>query len=137
LVSITQDESTFNANDGKRRIWMEEGKNPLRPKARGQGIMVSGFLTPGGILRVPDHIPDAELLRNPTWPLLNGIPIRDAMEYLIFGKDKYWTGDKLVNQVVSAVLPIFRYAFPGCQGLWAFDNANNHNSFKSNALVAK
>jgi len=50
--------------------------------------MVSGFLTPGGILRVLDHIPDAESLLNPTWPLLDGIPIRDAMEYLIYGQNK-------------------------------------------------
>ena len=49
LVFITHDESTFNANDGKRKIWKEEGKNPLRSKARRKGIMVSGFLTPGGV----------------------------------------------------------------------------------------
>ena len=88
MVVITPDESTFNTNVGKRRIWIEEGKNPLRPQAWGKEIMVSGFLTPGGILRVLDHIPDAESLLNPTWPLLDGIPIRDAMEYLIYGQNK-------------------------------------------------
>ena len=56
LVFITHDESTFNANDGKRKTWKEEGKQPLRAKSRGKGIMVSGFLTPGGRLRVPDTI---------------------------------------------------------------------------------
>ena len=45
LVLVTHDESTFNANDGKRRLWMEKGKQPLRPKARGKGLMVSDFLT--------------------------------------------------------------------------------------------
>jgi len=33
VVFITHDESTFNANDGKRRIWKEEGKQPLRAKS--------------------------------------------------------------------------------------------------------
>jgi hypothetical protein len=46
LVFITHDESTFNANDGKRKIWGVEGTNPLRPKGKGKGIMISGFLTP-------------------------------------------------------------------------------------------
>jgi hypothetical protein len=34
------------------------GEQKLRPKGRGNGIMGLGFLTPGGILRVPDHISD-------------------------------------------------------------------------------
>ncbi|KAA8908922.1 hypothetical protein FN846DRAFT_1010086, partial [Sphaerosporella brunnea] len=36
LVFVTHDESTFNANDGKRRVWMENGKQPLRPKTKGK-----------------------------------------------------------------------------------------------------
>ena len=28
LVLVTHDESTFNANDGKRQLWMENGKQP-------------------------------------------------------------------------------------------------------------
>lgn len=64
LVLVTHDESTFNANDGKRHIWMEKGKTPLRPKGRGKGIMISEFLTPGGRLHVPDSVSDDELLQN-------------------------------------------------------------------------
>jgi hypothetical protein len=63
LIFITHDESTFNANDGKRKISKMEGTNPLRPKGKGKDIMVSGFLTPrGGSLKVPDSILDEELL---------------------------------------------------------------------------
>ena len=29
LVLVTHDESTSSANDGKRRLWMEDGKQPL------------------------------------------------------------------------------------------------------------
>lgn len=136
LVFITHDESTFNANDGKRKIWKEEGKNPIRPKNRGKGIMVSAFCTPGGILRIPDGVSNAELQLNPTWPMKSGVPVREAVEYLEYGKDNYWTGEKLVKQVVDVALPIFRYAFPGCRGLWAFDNATNHSSYHPQALVA-
>ncbi|KAA8912344.1 hypothetical protein FN846DRAFT_773401, partial [Sphaerosporella brunnea] len=118
LVLITHDESTFNANDGKRKVWMENGKQPLRPKTKGKGIMVSAFLTPGGILKVPDTVSDAELLRNPMW------------------RNNYWTGDKMVEHTIQSALPILRYAFPGCHGFWAFDNATNHNSYHPKALVA-
>jgi len=52
--------------------------------------MVSGFLTPGGRLRVPNSIPDSELLKDPNWPLNpNSTPVRDTMQLLEFGKDNY------------------------------------------------
>jgi hypothetical protein len=137
LVFITHDESTFNANDGKRQGWMIQGRQPLKPKSRGKGIMVSGFLTPGGRLRVPDHIPDSELLQDPMWVKVDDKPVRDAMWLLEYGKDNYWTGDKMVEHAVRVALPIFRYAFPNCQALFAFDNASNHCSFSEDALVAK
>lgn len=60
LVLVTHNESTFNANDGKRSLWMKKGHQPIRPKSKGRGIMVSGFLTPGGRLCVPKNISDAE-----------------------------------------------------------------------------
>ena len=56
LVLVTHDESTFNSNDGKRRIWMENGKQPLRPKGRGKRTMASEFLTPGGRLKVQVYL---------------------------------------------------------------------------------
>jgi len=136
LVFITHDESTFNANDGKRRIWAENGKQPLRPKSKGKGIMVSAFLTPGGILKIPDNISNAELLANPLWPKDEaGNPEREAIRYLEYGKDNYWTGEKMVRHTKD-VIPFVRYAFPGCEGLFAFDNASNHCVFAPDALVA-
>src|SRR4051794_18010418 len=47
LVLVTHDESTFNANDEKRRLWMKKGEQPIHSKGKGKGIMVSVFLTPG------------------------------------------------------------------------------------------
>ena len=56
VVLIVHDESTFNANDGRLKIWVKEDNLSLKKKTRGKGIIVSDFLTPGGRLRVPDNI---------------------------------------------------------------------------------
>ena len=47
---------------------MEKGKDPIWPKGRGKGIMISAFLTPGGLLQVSTKIIDAQLLQNLMWP---------------------------------------------------------------------
>lgn len=136
-VLVTHDESTFNANDGKRKMWMKKGQQPNCPKAKGKGIMVSGFLTPGGRLKVPDDVLDSELLQDPMWPLeTDGKPIQDSMHFLEYGKDNHWTGEKMVEHTIRVAVPIFRYAFPGCQALFAFDNASNHCCYATDALVA-
>lgn len=138
LVLVTHDESTFNANDGKRRIWKEKRKSPLRPKRRGKGIMASEFLTPVRRLRVPDTVPDAHLLRDPNWLLNeNHKPRRCCTEFLEYRKDNYWDGDKMTDQTVNLATRIFPYAYPGCQALFAFDNASNHACFAENALLAR
>ena len=41
----------------------------------------------------------------------------------------------MVEHTMKVALPIFRWAFPGCQALFAFDNASNHSSFAPDALV--
>ena len=136
LILVTHDESTFNANDGKRRLWTQGGEQPLRPKGKGKGIMVSGFLTPGGILEVPSHVSNAQLLEDPTW-LRNdeGVPIRQALQYLEYGRDNYWTGEKMVEHTKFAI-KILECAFPGCEGFFAFDNASNHCAYAPDALLA-
>ena len=45
-ILITHDESIFSANDGKKQAWVKESNTFLRPKGKGQGIMVSDFLLP-------------------------------------------------------------------------------------------
>lgn len=56
LVLVTHDESTFNANDGRRKAWMEKNKQPIRPKGQGKGIMVSGKLRINGTLEQASNI---------------------------------------------------------------------------------
>ena len=77
-VYVTHDESSFNANDGKRQMWIQDGHQPLRQKSKGKGIMVSEFLTPRGRLQLPAGI---------TLPGLG--TRRYATEYLKYRKDNY------------------------------------------------
>lgn len=62
--------------------------------------MVSGFLTPGGQPQVPDAVTDSILLDeelHPRWPRQeDGMPIRNAMKFMGYVKDNYWTGEKMV-----------------------------------------
>ena len=45
VVFIYHDESTFNANDAHSRVWGDpSGSGAVRPKRKGQGIMVSDFI---------------------------------------------------------------------------------------------
>ena len=109
LVLVTHNESTFNANDGKRQGWMKKGEQPLRQKGKGRGIVVSGFLTSGGRLRVPDLISDRELESNPTWvmPPDGEGPVRDSMWLHEYGKDNYWNREKMVWHALQVVLILF------------------------------
>jgi len=98
--------------------------------------MVSGFLTPGGRLKVLDNIINEELLRNPMWGTVNGLSVCDAFWLQEYAKDNYWNGEKMVWHTVQIAIPIFKYAFPDCQALFAFDNASNHCCFAPDALIA-
>jgi len=111
LVFVTHDESTFNSNDGRKKIWVHEDKAPLRKKGRGQGLHVSDYLTAIG------RLGDGE-----------------ACETLKCGGDIWWTGELMLQQLTEKVIPAFERSFPGCQGLFAFDNAKNHQKYASDAL---
>ena len=63
-------------------------------------------------------------------------PVRTALCLLEYGKDNYWTGQEMVEQTVKVAMPIFKYAFPSCQALFAFDNASNHCCYAPDALLA-
>ena len=108
---------------------MEKGEQPIRPKGKGKGIMVSDFIIVGGRLMVPWTISDElhEL----------GLPRRYATEYLEYSKDNYWTSDLMIDHAIQIAPPIFRTAFPGCIAVFAFDNASNHACFASDALRAE
>ncbi len=43
IIMITHDESTFSANDGRRKVWILDGHGILQPEEKGKRIMVSDF----------------------------------------------------------------------------------------------
>ena len=95
--------------------------------------MVSGFLTPGGKLEVPKSVCDEELERNPMWVKVDGRPVRNSMWLHEYGKT---TTEKMVWQTLRIAMPIFQYALPECQALFAFDNVSNHCCFAEDAFIA-
>jgi hypothetical protein len=130
VIIIVHDESTFNANDGKHQAWMLDGHNPLRPKGKGKGIMVSEFLLPWGRLNLR-HLaePDRQRLNDQRVPT-------DATvfyEYGATGKG-YWDGEDLLQQVTEKALPIAQALYPGYEIVWIFDNATSHSVYKEDAL---
>jgi hypothetical protein len=137
IVLIVHDESTFNANDGRSKIWIKDDHIPLKKKSRGKGIMVSDFLTPGGRLQVPEGtnlILDSEYGIQPEGPKrLDSHRATCSIEY---GGDTWWDGDQLVDQVLQLAIPIFEVAFPDCQALFLFDNATSHSAYTKDALRA-
>ena len=44
VVLLFHDESTFHSNEDQGWMWAEKGKQPIRPKGLGRGIMVSDFV---------------------------------------------------------------------------------------------
>ncbi len=98
--------------------------------------MVSVFLMPSCILRVPDHISNEELLNNSIWPNnTEGEQVREAIEYLEYGKDNNWTGEKILMHIKKIVILIIDYAFPDFEAVSIFDNLSNHLLFAPDALL--
>jgi hypothetical protein len=99
----THDECSFNSTDGQHRGWVHEDHVPFFNKGRGQGMMTSEFVTPGdGNLKMPPELPDDsdELPLEP-----DGDRFRECTQLLDFGKDGYWTCDR----VLLTVLPVSLY----------------------------
>ena len=132
VVVVTHDESTFHVNDGRRQMWLKDKGDPLRPKGNGKGIMMSDFLTPNGRLQAPSQITEDILMAH-------NVP-REATTFFEYGKDNYWTGEKMAAQTLDVAVPLFEVVFPRnkFQGLFLFDNATNHRVMADDALdVAK
>ncbi|RPA92503.1 hypothetical protein L873DRAFT_1658240, partial [Choiromyces venosus 120613-1] len=49
------------------------------------------------------------------------------------GGDIWWTGELLLKQLTEKAIPACERACPGCQGLFAFDNAKIHQKYASDA----
>jgi hypothetical protein len=127
-VLVTHDESCFSSHDGKSTIWMDVNDRPLRPKGQGRSIMVSEFLCEcHGAMKLNNE----QRAQYPDTPF-------ETCTIILPGKqqDGYWTTANLIQQVRTKAMPIFKILHPGCDGLFLFDNSQNHRSLPPDALRA-
>jgi len=136
VVLIVHDESTFNAIDGRSKIWVKEDNIPLKKKSHGKGIMVSDFLTPGERLQVPDGIDPPVTEYGMLKDSSKGFDPQLTTCSTEYGGDNWWDGDQLVEQVLKLAIPVFESAFPGCQAPFLFNNATSHSAYSSDTLRA-
>lgn len=126
IIIVTHDECTFHANDGITKAWTYIGKTFLRPKSRGQGIMVSEFLLLYNRLSLASL---SEAVRSEARAA--GLDFLDAPEYIEYSKshDGYWDRAKLLAQLKNKALPLVEKAFPAYSIMSLSDNATSHAIF--------
>ena len=128
FIQVTHDECHVYANDGRQRIWVQEGENALRPKHMGRSIMVSAFLCPcHGLLRLSEQ----QLHENPH------IEDKEAFVLRSVQTDGYWKSEHMLDQLVHKAIPIFEVLHPGCTGVFCFDQSTNHNAMAEDALIVR
>ena len=130
LVLVSHDESTTQANDGKKKSWVHENEHALKKKGVGRGIHQSDVIcsTMG-------------------W-------LKDASQSLEYGKnyEGYWNGELFVKQVSQRpikvlfsnqlqlqekIIPAFEKAHgPGYQALFMIDNSQGHSAYSKDALLS-
>ena len=135
IIVITHNECTFSTNNEIWKVWARKGDTFLRPKSRGQGIMVSEFIFPYGRLNLASFTPKKreEVVQQ------TGLKITEAVEIFEYGKNNngYWDGAKLYKQIVEKALPVAEALYPGYSLCFLFDNATNHFVYAKNALQIK
>jgi len=115
IVFVVHDESTFNANDGRSKIWIKDDQMPLKKKTCGKGIRVLDFLIPGGRMRVPEAVDTLfiqEDIINDNAP--RRLDLHLAACSIGYGGDTWWDGAQLVDQVLKMAIQIIELAFPNC-----------------------
>ena len=56
IVQVLSSFGEFHSNDGQCWMWAEVGKQPIRPKGQGRGIMVRDFIDEhNGFLQLTDN----------------------------------------------------------------------------------
>ena len=126
IVLVTHDESCFSSHDGRDFVWLDENNHPIRPKGDGRSIMVSAFLCEcHGILKLNEE----QKRQSPEVPADSTVIIKPGSN-----AEGYWKNADLVKQLVDKAFPIFKILHPNCQGLFMFDNSQNHHAKPPDAL---
>ena len=65
VIIIVQDEAIFRSYDGAKKFWKQKGRQKLRKKGEGQGVMASAFLSEqlGFISISPERLAEINALR--------------------------------------------------------------------------
>lgn len=95
---LFHDETIVSTNDLRRRVWVRDGKMPLRKKGQGRAIHISDFIAEEtGRLRLSED----QLTANSALPPCERLKCVDAREIMYPGKNHegWWNMEKLVAQV--------------------------------------
>ena len=126
LILVTHDESCFGSNDGRSYCWIDENNRQIRPKGNGRSVMVSAFLCEcHGILKLSKELQAL----HPEVPADSTVLLKPGTN-----AEGYWKNSDLVTQVKEKALPIFKILHPNCDGLFMFDNSQNHHARAPDAL---
>jgi hypothetical protein len=99
-IPVFQDESIFHTNEFRHRVWIPEGKQPLRKKGNGRSIHVLDFITQDGRLALTEDDQKVIIARDGCLPTKT-----DARVIIHPGKghDAWWDGEQLAKQVSSGL----------------------------------
>ncbi|KAF8587728.1 hypothetical protein K439DRAFT_1652205 [Ramaria rubella] len=134
-VPVYHDESICRSNALWRRVWVRNGRMPLRKKGEGHAIHISDFVVEhtGRIVLNEEQ----RQINNKLPPHLQ-LQHMDAQEIIYPGKnnDGWWNMERLIVQV-RRMIPIFERLYPGAVGEFFFDQSSAHDTFAPNALNSK
>ncbi|KAL1949789.1 hypothetical protein VTO73DRAFT_8670 [Trametes versicolor] len=114
LVLVAHNEMTVQANNGKAKSWVPDGKYPLQKKGVERGIHCSDVIC-----------------------LTIGL-LEEAGQSMGYGKnyEGYWTGELFVKQIQEKIIPAFEAAHgPGYQALIMVDNSQGHSAYSADTLL--
>ena len=114
IIMITHDESTFFINNWRKKVWTLNGQGILRPKGKRKGIMVSDFLLPWSRLNLLSLPPQKQENLASSGMVIEAVPYFEYRKT----KERYWTGEHLLDQIVKKALPIEEALYPGYELLF-------------------
>jgi len=99
-VPVYHDESTCHSNELRCRVWVQNGKMPLRKKGEGRAIHISDFIVEqAGRIALNEE----QQQFNAQLPTDQRLTTTDAPEVIYLGKnsDGWWNMERLIAQVCS------------------------------------
>jgi hypothetical protein len=119
------DKMAAHANDKPLTCWTRDDQHVLRQKSKGKLLHAADFIWEGKYarLRIPGEPPS---------------DLTDSRRIIYPGKnaDPYWDGAQLIKQVKETI-PLFERLYPGCVGVFNFDQSSAHGAYAPDALNAK